>query len=229
MAFKIKFNWKTIIIVILILLIISAGGYSYYSWVTRVIPEELLPEAISKTVSAQSYRYQVALKLDLNGEERVLSRVNGERNGEEFHLKGNIAAQDVDVYYVDETVYMKDSVSGRWMTNHGVGIFQQDLFMIEVNPIDSLNYEVLNNIVYHGIEKGKKPAYVMEYNPVITNKMLTTYWEDFQYKVWIDRKSKRIYKMEVFARHRDNHANGMHMQLLMYDFGKRIRIEAPEG
>lgn len=223
---RIKFNWK-IIIIILITIFLSSGVFCYYLWTTRVIPEELLPEAINKTTSVNAYRYEVALKLDLNGEDRVLSHVKGERNGEEFHLKGVIAAQDVEVYYVDNTVYMKDSTSDRWMTNYAGEIFQQDLFMVEINPIDSLNYKSLDNIVYLGTEKKNSPAYVMEYNPIVKNEMLNTYWRDFKYRVWINKSFKRINKVEVFADHRDNPQNGLHMQLVLYDMQKQIKIEAP--
>lgn len=67
----------------------------------------------------------------------------------------------------------------------------------------------------------------MEYSPVVTNQMLTTYWQDFKYKVWIEKRSKRVFKAEVFADHKDASHNGLHMQLVLYDFNKKINIEAP--
>ncbi|MEW6623697.1 MAG: hypothetical protein AB1420_11340 [Bacillota bacterium] len=226
MLAKFKAHWKKILIMLLVS-ILGGTGFGYYKWVTRVIPEELLPEAINKTINVDSYRYQVALKLNVNGQERLLSHVKGERSKGRFHIQGEVAAQEVDVYYVNNKVFMKDSVSGRWMINHGGEIFERDLFMIEVNPKESLGYLQLDNIVYLGIEKGHRSAYVMEYNPVVTNKMLTTYWEDFKYKVWIDKKSKRIIKLEINAHHKDNPENTFYMLLGMYDFGKRIKIEEP--
>ncbi|KUO49987.1 MAG: hypothetical protein APF76_05850 [Desulfitibacter sp. BRH_c19] len=226
MAINYKFNWKTLIILILVI-ILAMSGYLYYAWVNRVIPEELLPQAIEKTTSVDSYRYHVALELNVNDQDRLLSKVKGERQGEEFQLEGEIAGQEVDVIYVENKVYMRDSVSGRWMVNHGGDIFQQDLFMIEVNPIASLEYETLNNIYYLGVEKDSVTAVVIEYSPVVTNKMLTTYWNDFKYKVWIDRRTKRVFKAEIFANHKDNPQNGLHMQLVLYDFNKNVKIEAP--
>jgi len=226
LALKLKFNWKAVIIILLVS-ILSMAGKVYYEWVNRVIPEELLPHAIERTTSVNSYRYHVGLKLKVNGEDRLLSRVKGERQNDQFHLQGEIAGQEVDVIYVDNKVYMKDAVSGRWMVNHGGDIFQQDLFMVEVNPIASLEYQALNNINYLGIEKDRVDAYVMEYSPVVTNQMLTTYWQDFKYKVWIEKRSKRVFKAEVFADHKDASHNGLHMQLVLYDFNKKINIEAP--
>lgn len=203
------------------------AGYLYYQWVNRVIPEELLPQAIEKTTSVDSYRYHVALKLKVNEQDRLLSKVKGERKREAFQLQGEIAGQEVDVIYVDNKVYMMDVVSGRWMVNHGGDIFQQDLFMVEVNPIASLEYATLNNINYLGVEKGNISAYVMEYNPTVSNQMLTSYWHDFKYKVWIDKGTKRVFKLEIFANHKDNSQNGLHMQLVLYDFNKNIKIQAP--
>lgn len=226
LALKNKFNWKTVLVIILIF-ILAAAGKVYYEWINRVIPEELLPLAIERTISVKSYGYHVGLKLKVNGNDRLLSKVKGERQSNQFHLQGEIAGQEVDVIYVNNKVYMKDPVSGRWMINHGGDIFQQDLFMIEVNPIASLEYEALNNINYLGIEKGKIDAYVMEYNPVVANQMLVTYWQNFKYKVWIERRSKRIFKVEVFAEHRDAPHNGLHMQLILYDFNKNFNIQAP--
>jgi len=224
---KYRFNWKTVVAIILAS-ILGVSGKVYYEWVTLVIPEDLLPQAIERTISVDSYRYQVALQLKLNGENRLLSHVRGERRSDQFHLQGEIAGQEVDVIYVNNRVYLKDAVSGRWMVNHGGNIFQQDLFMIEVNPIASLKYESLDNIVYFGIERGRIDAHVIEYTPVVTNQMLTTYWQNFRYTVWIDTNSKMIFKVEIFADHRDASHNGLHMQLLLYDFNERFDIQAPE-
>lgn len=226
LALKYKFNWKTVVVIILVS-ILSMAGKVYYEWVNRVIPEELLPQAIERTTSVNSYRYHVGLKLTVNGDDRLLSKVKGERQNGQFHLQGEIAGQEVDVIYVNNKVYMKDAVSGRWMVNHGGDIFQQDLFMIEVNPVASLEYEALNNINYLGIEKGKVDAYVMEYTPVVVNQMLATYWRNFKYKVWIEKRFKRIFKLEVFADHKDIPQNGLHMQLILYDFNKKLNIQAP--
>lgn len=226
LALKYKFNWKTVVVIILVS-ILSMAGKVYYEWVNRVIPEELLPQAIERTTSVNSYRYHVGLKLKVNGDDRLLSKVKGQRQNGQFHLQGEIAGQEVDVIYVNNKVYMKDAVSGRWMVNHGGDIFQQDLFMIEVNPVASLEYEALNNINYLGIEKGKVDAYVMEYTPVVVNQMLATYWRNFKYKVWIEKRFKRIFKLEVFADHKDVPQNGLHMQLILYDFNKKLNIQAP--
>ena len=223
---KYIFSWRTPATIILIS-ILALAGKAYYEWVTLVMPEELLPQAIERTISVDSYRYQVALQLRINGENRLLSHVRGERQRDQFHLQGEIAGQKVDVIYVNNRVYLKDAVSGRWMVNHGGNIFQQDLFMVEVNPIASLKYESLSNINYLGIERGRIDAYVIEYTPVVTNQMLITYWQDFRYTVWIDRRSKKIFKLEVFADHRDASHNGLHMQLLLYDFNERFDIQAP--
>ena len=212
---------------IILIFILALAGKTYYEWVTLVIPEELLPQAIERTISVDSYRYEVALQLRLNGDNRLLSHVRGERQNDQFHLQGEIAGQEVDVIYVNNRVYLKDAVSGRWMVNHGGNIFQQDLFMIEVNPIASLKYRSLSNINYLGIEKGRIDAYVIEYTPIVTNQMLATYWQDFRYTVWIDTRSKMIFKVEIFANHRDASHNGLHMQLLLYDFNERFDIQAP--
>lgn|GEM_PF-1156823 len=220
------FSWKAPVAVILIS-ILALTGKAYYEWVNLVIPEEMLPQAIERTISVDTYHYQVALQLQISGENRLLSHVRGKRQPDQFHLQGEIAGQEVDVIYVNNRVYMKDAISGRWMVNHGGDIFQQDLFMIEVNPIASLKYESLTNINYLGIERGRIDAYVIEYTPVVTNQMLTTYWQDFRYKVWIDRRSKKIFKLEVFADHRDASHNGLHMQLLLYGFNERFDIQAP--
>lgn len=223
---KVNFTWKKLVALFLVL-IFSAVGYVYYEWVNLVIPEELLPQVISKTLETDSYRYHVALKINISEQEKLLSEVKGQRGLNEFHLQGFIAGQEVDVIYVDDKVYMKDAVSDRWMVNQGRGIFDQDLFMVEVNPITCLEFVELNNINYLGMDKSKTTSYVMEYNPVVANKMLTTYWTDFEYKVWIHKGAKLINKVEIFAKHKDNPKNGLHMQLLLSDFNKKVKVEAP--
>ncbi len=216
-------------VLILLSIVFVVSGVAYYAWMNTIVPEELLPQVIDKALSATRYRYEVLLKLDLDGKQRVLSHVKGERVGKQFHIFGLIAGQEVDVYFINDKLYMKDAVSERWMISHGGGLFNGDLFMVEVDPLASLEHQGIGLIEYLGIEQNKRRAHVMDYAPVVVNKMLTSYWSDFKYRIWIDRKTKELIKVRITGRHHDKPENGLLMEFVATDFNKSIRLEAPTG
>jgi len=225
---NLKFSWKWLVVIALVIAI-SIGGFAYYKWVNRIIPEELIKETLAKSLQAKNYRYDVCFELVVNGSSRVLSDVKGEKAGDNFHFKGKMLKQEVEVYQVDETIFMKDTLSGRWMERRGTNVLDNEYFLTEINPLSSFEFTRISNLQYHGlVEEEDGSFYLLEFIPTVNNKMLNKFWKDFTYKIWVDKRSRRISKAEIVAAHKSDSQDKMMMRIKLYDYNKDIEITSPK-
>lgn len=228
MVVKLRWLW---VVIPLLLILLAAGGYYYYIEEIRVIPEELVRESLENSLYATSYRYKAVVTLKLDGqEERQLSDVAGEKSGRNFHFKGKMLGQKVEVYQVDDSTYSLDPKTGRWMITPGNELFQPEIFMMEINPMSNFRFTEINNIEYHGLEKvGRKKYYMVSCEPVVKNNFIEKYWQDFHYRLWVDKRSRRIVRAEIYAKSIKDPQDSINISVELSDFNKRITIKPPEA
>lgn len=226
---KLKLNWKIVIISVLALLLSLLAVLFVLHREPKVVPEELLAESLEKSLGSGSYRYHVKATLFVDDRERQLSDITGEKTKSgDFHIKGSMQEQKVEVYQIDGTTYIMDPVSGRWMTIPGNKVFQQPMFMVEINPLASFNYNGTEPVEYLGVEevKGRK-AYVLSCIPQTVTKFLEMNWEQFQYKVWVDKRSHLMLKAEIEGVHKGNARDRLVVEVEVSDYNQEINLEPP--
>ncbi|GAW92181.1 hypothetical protein [Calderihabitans maritimus] len=225
---KLRPNWKRLVGLVLLLLVIWAA-YRVYQEKNRIIPPEVVNEALSRTLAAKSFRYRVEVKTLRNGRETIISRVEGERADENtFRIKGEILSQKAEIYHVGDKTYFLDPVSEKWLVTPGGGLFQNEFFMTELNPLASFRFPVVEDAQYLGTEEiRKRKTYVFRCQPEVNNNFLETYWEDFEYQLWVDRKSRRLVRGIIKARNRKDPEHFLSVKVDLFDFNTEIKIEPP--
>jgi hypothetical protein len=214
---------------VIVLLLFVFGGYHYYNANLKIVPEKLLQEALTNTVGANSYRYHVKLQMQVDGRTVELSDLDGEKaNGKDFHIVGTMQEQQIEVYQIGNVTYLKDGVSGKWVVVPENPVFETEYFMAEINPMSSFNFTGIKNLRYLGIEKhDRQKYYVLECTPGINNDFLTRFWQDFKYKLWIDKGSKKLVKAEVQANNKAKPSDSLSMLVELKDFNAKIKLIAP--
>lgn len=226
MVVKINRRWLGVAVAVLVLAIAGA----WVRWTSRVVPEELLPQALAATLGTSSYRYRVeVIQVRPQQSPLYLSRINGEKAGENFHLWGEMQGGPVDVYEIEGVTYLKDAITEKWVILPGRRLLSDDLFMMEVNPAENLRFAVPTAVKYLGRQplQGKK-VYVLECSPsVIESKYLTKWFKDFTYRVWVEPGSKRIRRAQMHAVTVHNPDFKVEAAFEFYDQGKPIKIAPP--
>ena len=226
---KIKIPWKPLLAVVLVL-VLSWSGYVYYLNNIKIIPEELLAEVMQRTETTNSYRYHV--KVTLLGTDtgnNVLSNLDGENSKDNFHIWGEMAKEQIEVFQVGNTTYAKRMEDARWMKTPGNNPFEQTLFMAELNPLASFDFNSYSELEYLGKEKidGKK-LYLLTYQPKLGEELLTMYFTDFKYKIWVDRGRREIRHAQIEATSKISSKGGLKMEVKIWDYNKPIEIKPPE-
>lgn len=213
---------------ILFILLAGIGGYYYYENYIKVIPEELIQKALDETLKVESYRYHVKIELNVDNTPVIISDLEGEKaNDKDFHIFGTMQDQQVEVFQIANITYMKDSLTNKWVIIPENPVFETEYFMAEINPLASFVFTNLNDLQYLGREKiGGQKYYVMHCLPEVNNEFLNRYWQDFEYKLWID-SNKRIVRAEVKAVNKAKPSDTLTMVVDLKDFHAKIKLEPP--
>lgn len=212
-----------------LVIVLAVCGYYYYDSKIKIIPEELLQQALQNTIKADSYRYHVQLTMQVDDRSIQLSDLDGEKaNARDFHLSGKMQEQPIEVYQINNVTYLKDGVDGKWMVIPDNSVFEDDYFMAEINPLASFNFTSLNQLEYRGLEKsGGKKYYVLSCAPEIKNDFLTRFWQDFEYKLYVEKRSKKLLKAEVEAVNKAKPADTLTMTVEIKDLNAHIKLTPP--
>ncbi|MGB9802298.1 hypothetical protein [Desulfofundulus sp.] len=191
----------------------------------QVAPEQLLAEALEKTATSKSFRYQVEARL---GQDGLLSQVEGERQApDRIHLKGTMYNSPVEFIQVGGKTYMRDLWTKKWLTLEGNRLAQSELFVAEFNPLGFLKFKDVVGVHYLGKEKLKEgQMLVLECHPLLENSYLEQKYTDYYCKLWLDPENHRIRQVVLEGKEPGN-KTGFLVSLKLWDFDREMNINPP--
>ena len=206
---------------------VSVGMEVWREWNTP--PEQRVAEALHYAVEAPVYCYTSEAMRVTDGTEQVITRLNGERSGDNVHLYGSADVLDteIDIYQIGDTFYRKDIVNGQWMKMIGQNLEATEYLIQEINPLGCLSISDSAQVTAQGKEKVNGVS-CKKYQVLHTGEstFLTSVWNRFYYTVWIDKKH-RLHQVEVIA---DDHENSTEQLRLtvQFDWDRAVdEIKAP--
>lgn len=226
-----KIPWKWAAALLLIIVLLNISFYLYEEW-TLLAPNEAVLEGLLKTVNMQSYRYNVTAVRILEGKESVISEVDGEKNAKGVHLKGSlpIIMADVEIYHMGDILYRRDTLTDGWVVVPDKGRSAIEKLIAEINPLGVFHFSEQDNIEAKYIGKEKVDGNTCRMYEVMgrgVNKYMELYWQDFKYRIWIDKGKGVIRKAQIMAEHRDNAQHLLQITLELSDFDELIEIMPP--
>ncbi len=224
---KKTYQWTAVFCLIVLLLL---ANLFLYEKLTRLPPCEAVRQGLLKTVNAQSYRYSSLATSTLMGEEAVISDIQGEKYGKSVHLKGEIPLinSEVEIYKYEDVMYRRDSFTADWLIIPERSYPAVENLIAELNPLAVFDFSGELDVKYAGKEKaGGKVCRVYEIMGREVNKFMELYWQDFRYKLWLDKKSGAIRKSEIVAEHRDNSQYLLKVSVLFWDYNEEFEITPP--
>ncbi|MDX9872276.1 MAG: hypothetical protein RBT41_07645 [Clostridia bacterium] len=225
-------KWKRWGYLLPAVLLVWAGFYAYGE-LTQLPPQEAVLQGLAKTINTPSYRYHAVAVRNLDGQETLISEVSGEKNLQGVHLKGNlpIIQAEVEVYHLGDTLFRRDSLTDGWVVVPEQGRPAVEQLIAEINPLGAFHFTEQDNIVVKRVGKESirgKSCRIYEVMGRGVNEYMALYWQDFNYRLWIDKKDGVIRRAEVLAEHRDNSLHHLKITVEMMDFNETIEIQPPQ-
>lgn len=206
---------------------INVGSHVWQEWHTP--PEQRVGEAIQYALEAPMYCYNSESIRVQDGTEHIVTRLQGEKYGENIHLYGKAEELDteINVYQIGQTFYRQDIISGQWMEMKEQNLVATEYLMQEINPLGCLHFDRTAQVTAQGKEKldgisCKK--YQVQSSGERT--FLTSVWSEFYYTVWIDKKH-RLQQVEIIADDHENNTEQLRL-LVRFDWDTDVaEIKAP--
>lgn len=224
-------KWKKWLWLPAAVLIVWAGFFAFDE-LTQLPPQEAVIQGLAKTINTPSYRYHATASRILDEQETVISEIRGEKNLSGVHLTGNlpIISAEVEVYHLGDTLYRRDSLTAGWVVVPEQGKPAVEQLIAEINPLGAFHFSPEDNIDVKkagSAKTGGRSCRVYEVMGRGVNEYMALYWQDFNYRLWIDKKDGVIRRAEVLAEHRDNSQHILKIIVELTDFNEDIEIAAP--
>lgn len=215
---------RGLLLLILISTVIVGGILGRLLW--KPNPAELLTHGLEKLNQATSFRYSVTQHQWVEGKDRVLTQILGEKDGGNTHISGQLVGGDVEMIVAGEGFYLKDPLAKRWVRYPSIPA-TQEVFLAELNPMTSLQFKELGEVMLKGQEKldGQK-VWVLQFQPSVQNEIMDEFWTNFNYMVYLSSKNQTIRKVTIQAKNKAKD-EPMTMILEFSDFGKKMSIQPP--
>lgn len=196
---------------------------------SQLKPGVELQQAINHMPQLTSFRYRLQSGFTVDNRKEVISRVEGETEQGNTHIKGEMVNTAIDIYYIDRTIYNYDSFSKRWLVIESGTSNSEELLISELNPLSNFRFKGLNEIKKLGFEKiDGVECLVVGSKPSLQSQLMESLWADFDYQLWIDYHDNIIRKAVLSASNKHNEKTRLSIKLEFYDFNKNMKIKPPD-
>jgi len=210
---------------VLAVLLVGAGSFVFL-W--QPDPLKMTTLALENLNNANSFAFSLTQQQTVAGNERQLTRISGYKSGENIHVQGQMAGSQVEMIKIGQTLYNKDPFSGRWIKYDDISIAQR-IFLVELDPLATLQIKEIGEVVPKGesvVDQTKCRVYT--FKPSIQNQLLESFWTDFEYTLYVTKRTKMIAKAEITALNKET-KEPMKITLEFKDFNKKISIQPPQA
>ncbi|HPF43851.1 MAG TPA: hypothetical protein PKV15_04075 [Syntrophomonadaceae bacterium] len=196
---------------------------------SQLEPLTELKESANNMLALKSYRYELKSGFTVEQREEVISNVSGEKEAGKTHIKGEMVNTEIDIYYIDRTIYNYDSLSDKWLVIESSTNSSEELLISELNPLSNFSFKQVDAAEKIGFEKvDGRECLVVKCQPDIESKLLETLWQNFEYQMWIDYQDKIVRKAVLSAVNQRSPTTVLKIEAHFYDFDERISIDPPD-
>ena len=210
-------------------IILGFAGYRYYQAEFKVEPEILIKESLASAQQARSYRYQIDADYTFGTRKQPWTHVTGEKSDSSYHFKGSLLETPTEIYQIGSRSYTLDPVNKNWYILDGTDLTRQNLYFAEIDPLSNFRFKAIVNPKVVGTEQvNRQKCWVLEFQPQVDSQYLDTFWKNFSYRLWVNKKNHVLAKGIVAAENKNSPGTFLSMTVIFQDFNKKITINPPE-
>jgi hypothetical protein len=216
---------KKLLLPVIIAAIIIGGLLARQFW--QPDPDKLVTSGLEGLNNATSFRYSVSQHQWVDGKDRVLTQIQGEKGGGNVRITGQLVGSETEMVLIGDALYSKDPFTKNWIRFNSTPA-AQEVFLAELDPLSSLQFKELGEIKYSGRQKldGEK-VWVCDFQPSVQNQIMEEFWTDFSYTLFISKPQKTVVKAIIQAKNKEK-GEPMSMTLQFKDIGEKISIPTPD-
>ena len=209
---------------------LSSAGKLHDAYIkSQLDPVVELNTAMGNMQNLSSYRYKMRSGFTIEQREEVISAVTGEKEAGKTHIKGEMVNTEIDIYYIDRTIYNYDALSDKWLVIESSTKSSEELLISELNPMSNFTFKTIKAVEKIGFEKvDGTECLVVRLRPAIESQLLETLWQHFEYQMWIDYQDRIVRKAALSAVNKRSPTTILKIEVQFSDFNEKISIDPPD-
>lgn len=222
-------RYSLLIAAIILFITASTLAYNYYS-ATKVDTNTLLETALNNLSHRETYRFSLNSQLQLNNYNKAETAIAGERDASKnIHIWGEIMNTKLEMYQFANEQYRYNSAAKQWILLENSSLTNDPLLLMEILPETNFLFKSNSKEVYEGknFDHGKI-IHKYKINIQNTQHIAGDYYDDFQYTIYIDARSKEIIMASIAAKAKNNENNILKISLKFYDINEEFSILPPQ-
>ncbi len=197
---------------------------------SRLEPEAVLSAALTRMGTLEDFSYQVKGSFTVDGRPEEMSDVEGVYAAGRVHIRGELVKTPVDIYYIDGTVYNYDASREQWMVIESGKNRAAELYVNELHPLGFLDFaenRLAEETAFAPV--AGEDCLVLLAHPLMRDETLSSLWEDFQCRLWVDYRAAVVRRAEFSAVNRNHAGTRLAVTLTFSAFDTGAAVEPPEA
>ncbi|MDK2883012.1 MAG: hypothetical protein PWP12_77 [Bacillota bacterium] len=175
-----------------------------------------------------SYRFELAVRTVIDGQEAMVSQVEGEFvRPDLYHIKGRSYDYPLEMYQLGSEIYFKDPADGKWKVARGGPNLVAEAVNLGTSPlVDFLQAENFELVVQERLD-GREYYHLCTPLGEVTNDYWRVFFSDFLLETWVERSNFKIERVRLLGSNRSVPGDKLEIELKLFDHDAPIVITPP--
>ncbi|MDK2784297.1 MAG: hypothetical protein PWQ41_1591 [Bacillota bacterium] len=175
-----------------------------------------------------SYRFELAVRTVIDGQEATVSQVEGEFvRPDLYHIKGRSYDYPLEMYQLGEKIYFKDPADGKWKEARGGPNLVAEAVNLGTSPlVDFLRVGAFELVGRERLE-GRECYHLRTPLGEVANDYWRVFFSDFVLEAWVGRSTFKIERVRLLGSNRSVPGDKLEIELKLFDHDAPIVITPP--
>lgn len=195
----------------------------------KLPPSELAQTAIENLLAAESLSFNTQSRLLLGSDEMQLGDLNGQINGANYHVSGEVLGSKLDLYQIGDKTYRKDSLTEQWLVVADQQMLTNDALLSDINPRAAFQLTNMLNVSEAEEENvDEEKCYKLTFEPQTESGYYEKYFASLTYTIWVTMDDHQLRQAQINASASANNIEStLQITTAFWDWNNTPPIEAP--
>lgn len=184
----------------LLLMLIATAAVRHFALPTMGLgPAELAAAATDDLLSLDSLTFHTQTELTINSDTVSLGKIDGQINGENLHIWGNVLGSDLNIYQIGATTYRQDTLTDQWLTTDDGELLTNASLLADADPRSLFRLSGINNAEEaNQAEINGQKCRGVSFCPTTADGSMEKYFDNIKCTIWVGRDN-HIMRTEIAA------------------------------
>lgn len=166
----------------------------------KLPPGELCAVAVEELLALDSLSFHTETELLLNDESVKLGKLDGEINGADIHVWGEVLGSALNIYQLGNTTYRQDTITEQWLTTDDKELLNNESLLYDADPRAFFDLAAISDAAEQEAEDiDEEKCWKLTFTPKTQSGYYEKYFDSLTCTLWLTMDDCRIRQAEINA------------------------------